>query len=132
MDSRIFRNSYVIMLITFILLCIGFYLFNLAPEYGIDVKTGKPVQKFSWKYPLAISLIVWIVWHFYMYPEPEENVSDQTHLVADQMQQNMNRSHQSIYATAPQLGGDALIIPEKNLPKRIEVANQKINMVNWY
>jgi hypothetical protein len=70
MDIRIFKNSYVIFIITFILLCAIFYFFEIA---AIPVaKNGVIQKKFNWKYPLAISLVVWVAWHFYLYPPPEE------------------------------------------------------------
>ena len=66
----LFKNSYVILAISFVTLCIVFYI----GEWGYDIKVvnNRVVKKFSWKYPLAISLIVWVVWHFYVYPPADE------------------------------------------------------------
>lgn len=67
---ELLQNSYVILAISFVTLCIVFYI----GEWGYEVKVvnGRPVKRFSWKYPLAISLIIWVVWHFYVYPPPDE------------------------------------------------------------
>lgn len=70
MYTKIYQNSYIILIITFILLSVLFYLFEIG--FTTEIKNGKVVKKFSWKYPLAISLIVWVVWHFFLYPPPEE------------------------------------------------------------
>ena len=69
---ELLQNSYVILAISFVTLCIVFYV----GEWGYDIKVinGRPVKRFSWKYPLAISLIIWVVWHFYLYPPAEELV----------------------------------------------------------
>ncbi|AVL94790.1 hypothetical protein ma404 [Moumouvirus australiensis] len=64
--TSIYQNSYVILVITFIVLCIIFYIFKIG--YNTELKDGKVIKTFSWKYPLAISLIVWLIWHFYLYP----------------------------------------------------------------
>jgi hypothetical protein len=119
MDNKIFHNSYVVMIITFIVLCVGFYLFGIGTDTVIE--NGVPKKKFSWKYPLAISLVVWVIWHFYVYPPPEEIVTDQTAMVAKPMI-DYNGSKENF------------IIPERMLPKRGElgVGEQKINMINWY
>ena len=70
MYTKIYQNSYIVLLITFILLSALCYLFEIG--FVTQVQNGKIVKKFSWKYPLAISLIVWIIWHFFLYPPPEE------------------------------------------------------------
>src|SRR5437016_10324053 len=84
MYTKIWQNSYVILIITFVVLCIIFYLYGISfstkleTQTTTNTKTNTPVTQtkivkhFSWKYPLAISLIVWLVWHFYMYPPKEE------------------------------------------------------------
>lgn len=43
-----------------------FYLFKIGST--AEIKDGKIVQKFNWKYPLAISLLLWLIWHFILYP----------------------------------------------------------------
>ena len=66
MYTSIYQNSYVVFAITFILLSVLFYLFEIG--YSREIVNGKVVKKFSWKYPLAIALIVWLIWYFYLYP----------------------------------------------------------------
>jgi len=68
--QELFKNSYVILAISFVTLCIVFYLGEFG--YTVQMVDGRPMKKFSWKYPLAISLIIWVVWHFYVYPLPDE------------------------------------------------------------
>lgn len=63
------RNSYVILIITFIAVSVICYIFGWG--YSTEVNDGKVVKKWSWKYPLAIALIVWVIWHFYIYPPQE-------------------------------------------------------------
>lgn len=69
MYTKIYQNSYVILVITFVLLSLFFYFFEIG--FSTQIVNGKVVKKFSWKYPLAISLIVWLFWHFYLYPPRE-------------------------------------------------------------
>ena len=69
MYTRMFQNSYVVALITFILLVVIFYIFKIGYtttiEYSGDqncLENGtcnytRAVKKFSWKYPLAITLL---------------------------------------------------------------------------
>lgn len=70
MYTNIYQNSYIVALITFIVLSVIFYFLQIGSK--TEIVNGKIVKKFSWKYPLAISLIMWIFWHFYMFP-PESN-----------------------------------------------------------
>lgn len=72
MDSRILKNSYIVAVIVFIILCIIFYVFGIGTTTVIV--EGKPVRKFSWKYPLAIALVVWLIWYFYLFPPPKKIV----------------------------------------------------------
>lgn len=72
--TSIYQNSYVILIITFIVLCIIFYIFKIG--YNTELKDGKVIKAFSWKYPLAISLIVWLIWHFYLYPPSNINTNN--------------------------------------------------------
>lgn len=67
--NSIYQNSYVIFVATFIIISIFFYLFEIG--YNIEINNNNVVKRFSWKYPLAIALIVWLFWHFYLYPPPE-------------------------------------------------------------
>jgi hypothetical protein len=77
MYTRIYQNSYVVLIITFILLLVIFYIFEIGYSTVIT-PTGKVVKKFNWMYPLAISLIVWVIWHFFLYPPAEVRESKTT------------------------------------------------------
>lgn len=70
MYTSIFQNSYVIFIISFIALSAIFYLFEIG--YTTTIENGKVIKKFSWRYPLAISLVIWLLWHFYLFPPKEE------------------------------------------------------------
>lgn len=70
MYTSIYQNSYVILVITFIVLILIFYFLEIG--FTTEIKDGKVVKKFSWKYPLAISLMVWLFWHFYLYPPHDQ------------------------------------------------------------
>lgn len=105
--TKIYQNSYVIFIITFLFLSIVFYLFRIG--YQTSIENGKFVKKFSWKYPLAISLIVWLFWHFCLYP-PSEEAS--TNIVLPQ-KENFSSSINKYL-------------------NRSNISSQKINMVNWY
>jgi hypothetical protein len=110
MDMKIFKNSYVVAIITFVLLYVIFYLFGIG--YYTEIVDGKPVNKVSWKYPLGLALIIWVLWHFYIYPSETEPKFRQMD------------------------GGGANSLPYDNQlsPSRIFRTQpaQKINMQNWY
>lgn len=121
MYNRIWQNSYVALVISFIILCIICYLFGIGSttevqyvtktENGKQILTPKVVKKFSWKYPLAISLLVWVIWHFYLYP-PHEEIEIQQPVGTLEVPNN-----------------PAIIAA--NLPRSCEMNNQKINLNNW-
>ena len=112
MYTCMFQNSYVVMIITFVFLCLFFYLFEIG--YRTEMTNDKVVKKFSWKYPLAISLIVWLVWHFYLYPPAEEMAA--------------NPSNRPLDYTPY---GERLLVAEPTGIMGTRSKNQKINMINW-
>lgn len=75
MYTHIYQNSYIVAIITFIVLSVIFYFLQIGNK--VVMVNGKIVRKFNWKYPLAITLVVWIIWHFYIYPQatPNEKIS---------------------------------------------------------
>lgn len=103
MDTNILKNSYVIFIVAFITLYMTFYLLGIG--YKTEIEDGKPVVKFSWKYPLGLALIVWVYWHFFLYPTTNSS---------EMKQKLMN-------------GGRNSTDKIKNSP-----GWQKINMRNWY
>ena len=78
MYTHIYQNSYIVTIILFVALCVIFYFLQIGTKK--EIVNGKVTNKFSWKYPLAISLVVWLFWHFYMYPQidtnPKEDFTD--------------------------------------------------------
>lgn len=66
MDSKIFQNSYVIFGLSFCLIYLTFYLFGIG--YVTTYEDDKPVRQMGWRYPLGLSIIIWVFWHYCMYP----------------------------------------------------------------
>jgi hypothetical protein len=83
------------------------YVFEIG--YSTKIYDGKVIRKFSWKYPLAISLVVWLFWHFYLYPPTEELIIPPSQIE---------------YSKDMEIG-------ETSIPKTNKLMAQKINMVNW-
>lgn len=67
MYTHFYQNSYIIFGITFIVLCILSYFYNKQNK-NVAASTS-----FDWKSPLAISLFVWVIWHFFLYPSKKNN-----------------------------------------------------------
>lgn len=109
--KQILKNSYVIFVLSFIILCIIFYLLGIG--YGKEIKNGKVVKKFSWKYPLAIALLIWVFWHFYLYPPANEK--------------NMGSTFSNFFSKK-----ENVVAPEKMIPTGGNLNSQRINMNNWY
>lgn len=65
--SHILKNPYVVFVITFIVLYLVFYFLGIGTY--VQVEDGKKVVKTGWKYPLALALMAWAVFNFYLYPE---------------------------------------------------------------
>ena len=109
MYTHIYQNSYIVLIITFILLSVIFYLFELG--YNTEIlPNGKVVRKFSWKYPLAISLVVWVFWHFYLYPPPDET-------------KPFSPTNNQDYSSS--------ITPPNTIGRTNRLMTQRINMTNW-
>lgn len=64
--ASIFQNPYIVSVFTFILAYIGLYCFNV----GVTMieKNGRIIKRPGWKYPLAITVLVWSFWALYLYP----------------------------------------------------------------
>lgn len=73
MPTSIYQNSYIVFAITFVILCAICYIFEIG--FNTSTQNGKVIKSFSWKYPLAISLIVWLFWHFYLFPSKSTQTS---------------------------------------------------------
>lgn len=117
MHTCIFQNSYIVAVLVFILLYVLFYFFGINPI--IQEKNGKIVKKTNWKIPLAISLIVWLIWYFYLFPPSAQGISTTT----NSNNVNVSCRHLSNKPLSSQIGGF--------IPKTKGLDAQKINMVNW-
>lgn len=100
MYACIFKNSYIMAVIIFIALLVICNLFDFGT--GTEIRDGKVVKKFSWKYPLAIALVFWLVWHFYFFPD---------------------KTGQKIWESAPKS-----LSPTSASG---EISQQRINLANW-
>lgn len=110
MYTRMYQNSYVVFVITFIMLSIFFYLFEIG--YNIEIKDGKIVKKFSWKYPLAISLIIWLFWYFYLFPPLNKMIIEPP-------------------TTNDYTNVNSVSVDNNCIPRTKKLIAQKINMINW-
>jgi len=94
------------------------YLFKWGYTSQVQ-KDGSVIKKFSWKYPLAIALVVWVIWYFYLYPPQQQaKVRQDTQpvvYVPNYKTSSINNQNQT--------GGNAV------LP--YEINGQKINLMNW-
>src|SRR5690606_6586711 len=95
MYTSIYQNSYIVALIVFIILVVIFYLFEIGYVTEID-PDGKIVKKFSWRYPLAIALIVWLIWHFWLFP-PKEDSHDETYSPSASPNSYLNKMYKPKY-----------------------------------
>lgn len=66
MYSNLFKNSYVMFVLSFIILYGLFYLLDIGTR--VKIVDNKVSKKAGWQYPLAIALIIWVIWHFLLYP----------------------------------------------------------------
>lgn len=73
MYTSIYQNSYVVFIISLIVLLVIFYVFKIG--YSTVVVNGKVEKRFNWKYPLAISLVIWVIWYFLLYPPSDVNIN---------------------------------------------------------
>lgn len=102
MYTHIYQNSYVAFILAFVLLCIIFYFLQIG--YTTQIVNGKVVRKFGWKYPLAIALFIWIIWHFYLYPPSDVSFTN---------------------------SDSSSTIKNSTSPRQSKLADQKIDMTNW-
>ena len=72
-DYRIFENSYFVALITFIALTVFFYIFDIG--FTTQVINGKKEKVYTYRYQIAIALVVWLIWQFWLYPSTVEPVA---------------------------------------------------------
>lgn len=120
MDTKIFRNSYVIFVISFIVFYLIFYLTGYG--YTVDMVEGRPVRRTSWKYPLGLSLIMWVFWHYYLYP-----VNDDIELDLFKMKGGNPKPAHNTTPNVQKIPSDQF--DPTNFNKNTLI--QKINMNNW-
>lgn len=71
MAKHIYENSFVILVISFIILCILFYVFDVRTKYKINEK-GEITRTLNWKDPLVLSLAIFVLWYFVIYPPAKQ------------------------------------------------------------
>jgi hypothetical protein len=71
--AHIYQNSYIVAITLFIILLVLFYVFEIGAKQ--ELVDGEVKTKLNWQWPLAISLIVWLFWHFYLFPPEGTSVS---------------------------------------------------------
>lgn len=67
MDTKIFENAYVAMILAFIVSIIIFYPMGIGFVEELDID-GKKRKVFKYNYSIALALIVWLMWTYYLYP----------------------------------------------------------------
>jgi hypothetical protein len=100
-EYNLFKNSYVIFILSLLILSGLFYLLGIGFNYETD-ENGKIVKTFTFYYPLAFALIIWVLVHFFIYPQDEDTIKQEAALS----------------------GGDSSYIRT--------VQGQRINMAHWY
>lgn len=110
--THIYQNSYIVAILIFVVLCIVFYLLEIG--YNVEVKDGKVIKNFSWKYPLAIALVVWVIWYFYLYPP--SNLKEKN--------SNLGNAINNARKNASNTTSSLSFLNDSNIP-------QKIDMTNW-
>lgn len=74
MVKHLYENSYVVAIVTFVILLILCYVFDIGTQYRVNDK-NQLQKSFNWKYPLALSLLVWVSWHFFVFPQSKDEPS---------------------------------------------------------
>ncbi len=69
MSDKIFKNPYIVAVFAFVILYVLFYLFGIGST--TQIIDGKSKKTRSWKYPLALSLLIWLLWKFVLFPASE-------------------------------------------------------------
>lgn len=73
--KHLLKNSYVVAIISFVVLLVVFYVFKIGYTYQTTPE-GKVVAKMNWFYPLGISIIIWACWKYLIYPDPPSDSTD--------------------------------------------------------
>lgn len=69
--THLYQNSYIVAIIVLIALLVIFYVFKIGYSHTVDPVTGVVTSKFNWRYPLAIALVVWILWNYMLFPRKD-------------------------------------------------------------
>lgn len=70
----IFKNSYVVSVLFFTVFCLFCYIFKFC--YSFKYENRKIVQNLNFKYPIAFTLIIWLIWNFLLFPNSDAWISD--------------------------------------------------------
>jgi hypothetical protein len=77
------KNSYVAAIVAFVIAWVMLYLIDIGTD--IKISNGKKTKVMGWKYPLAIALIVWLIWYFFLFPQKESNIISNSNLIPELM-----------------------------------------------
>jgi len=80
---KLWKNSYFVAICSLVILLIFFYVFKIGYTYT-KTPEGKVVGTYNWAYPVAIALIIWVIWNFALYPQPEQKMTGGGQRVAEQ------------------------------------------------
>lgn len=64
--SSLYQNSFVAAIVAFLALLVIFFVFDIAPT--VKIVNGQVKHTVNWKYPLAISILVFLLWYFLLFP----------------------------------------------------------------
>lgn len=109
--EHIYQNSYIVSAVVLVILLLIFYLFDIGSKTTIE-SDGSIRTNFNWKLPLAITLIFWVVWHFFVFPPIQDKK-----IVSP-------KKYDSINSVNPP------VVPSSN--KTFGLRDQQINRANWY
>jgi len=118
----ILKNSFIMAILVFISSYFFFYLFGIG--YETQIINGRAVRRMSWKYPLALALLVWMIWYFYLYPAPEV-------LQESGMQRPAQLSPAAVFESAKKTESDLIVADPLASGKLKNYSNQKMIMQNW-
>lgn len=64
----ILKNSYVIAILTFLVVYYVFYVLGIG--YRTFQDGNKTIKDMSIKFPLLFAFGIWLIWHFILFPHP--------------------------------------------------------------
>lgn len=71
---KLWKNSYFVAICSLIILLVFFYVFKIGYTYT-KTPDGQIVASYNWAYPLAIALVIWVLWQFWFFPQAEKKMT---------------------------------------------------------